>query len=746
MISAMSTGTMQYSLFEQPESVRETAGEGQTRPSFLTAGELNEAQHAAVTAADGPVLVIAGAGSGKTRTLVYRVAWLIEQGVDPARILLLTFTRRSAQEMLARAAQLVDESSRRVMGGTFHAVANLLLRRFRRLPEFANGFTIIDRADAEGIVNLVKASLFQDKKDKRFPSKSLIVNILGQAVNRDATIADIMAGQYGHLADYIDDVTAIHDQYEKFKADHALMDYDDLLVNWKRLLTLDDSTRQDIAGLYSHILVDEYQDTNRIQAEIVRLMAHGHDNVMAVGDDSQSIYSFRGADFRNIMDFPKLFPGARIMRLEENYRSTEAVLAIANSTIEHAREKYTKVLYTRQGAGDRPESFEARDEFEQARYVTGRIRELRDNGMKLSDMAVLFRSGFHSFKLEMELASAQIPFEKRGGLKLTESAHIKDILSYLRILANPFDLLSWNRVLLLIEKVGPGMSRKILDHIGRAEDPVEALAGYPATGLIAKSLEGLAAMLKAARTAATPVGKFEEALACYRPLFERIYHDDYPRRLRDLEQLQTIAAEYRSLQSFLDDTALDPPEAAGASGQAPGDRLILSTVHSAKGLEWDVVFIIHLTEGKFPSGQAMDNDQTEEERRLFYVAVTRARKRLYLVYPRRAAAYDQQMQFEKISPFLSEIPPALLNNPYRTVPVIPRLPSALPAAPPKAAANPGAGTSVRLAPGMGVRHPFFGEGTVEAVTGTKSVDVFFPRHGRKTLHLDYARLEILSSP
>ncbi|HHD64331.1 MAG TPA: ATP-dependent helicase, partial [Desulfobulbaceae bacterium] len=375
---------------------------------------LNEAQYAAATHDNGPILVIAGAGSGKTRTLVYRMAHLIEQGIPPESIMLLTFTRRAAQEMLYRATQLTDQSCRRVIGGTFHATANMLLRQYGEYLGFPPGFTIIDRGDAEGIINLMKSSLGLTGKGKRFPSKRIIMNLISGAVNKSRSLEDLVFENHLHLSEFVNDFHSIRDHYNQFKLDHGLMDYDDLLINWQRLLAESEEAGALISNRFQYILVDEYQDTNLIQAEIVRLLARDHDNVMVVGDDAQSIYSFRGADFYNIMRFPDQFPGTQVIKLEQNYRSTQPILSLTNSIIDQAEEKFTKSLFTEEKGGKRPEVFSGATEAAEARFVVDTIAKLVENGTPNTEIAVLFRSGFHSYKLEMELGSRGLDFEKRG--------------------------------------------------------------------------------------------------------------------------------------------------------------------------------------------------------------------------------------------------------------------------------------------------------------------------------------------
>jgi DNA helicase-2/ATP-dependent DNA helicase PcrA len=713
---------------------------------------LNPSQHKAVTHGEGPVLVIAGAGSGKTRTLVHRMAWLLDQGVPPESILLLTFTRRAAQEMLRRAARISGQSCNRVVGGTFHATANMLLRRHGYHLGFGGGFTIIDRGDAEGIINLLRNSLGLSGADKRFPGKRVILNLLSGAINKSVNLEDLIFETQPHLIEFAQDIVRIRKEYAAFKLNNALMDYDDLLVNWQRLLAESVLARTEIASQFRYILVDEYQDTNLMQAQIVRLLASDHDNVMVVGDDAQSIYSFRGADFYNIMRFPEQFPGTRVIKLEQNYRSVQPVLALTNAVIAQAEEKYTKELFSKIEGGGKPVVYSARNEGGEARFIVEKITSLLQAGTAKKDIAVLFRSGFHSYKLEMELAAHSLEFEKRGGMKLTEAAHIKDALSFLRVLINPWDNLSWNRILLQLDKVGPKTAHKILDTIMAADTPIKALGEYKTTAKWKDALKRLAqAMTRMYDLNLTPSGVFDLVMEYYNPLFERIYHDDYPKRRRDLDQLKALIGGYGDLQSFVDDTALDPPESASGTAATVSEKLILSTVHSAKGLEWDTVFVIGLSEGRFPHQKTVPgSEQWEEERRLLYVAATRAKKQLFLTYPRTIMTPDRNFLNVVMSPFLREINPGLYvnENPapaggpnivaYRSNPdgVLSE------PAPLKKAAMQSARTE--FSKGMTVRHSFFGIGTVKEIPGPRRIEVHFDRHGDKLLHLDYAKLEIIN--
>ncbi|BHH84050.1 ATP-dependent helicase [Desulforhopalus sp. 52FAK] len=707
--------------------------------------DLNEPQYEAVTTTEGPVLVIAGAGSGKTRTLVYRVAHLVQQGVAPESILLLTFTRKSSQEMLWRAGRLLNENCNRVLGGTFHGVANMLLRRYGGEIGFGSSFTIIDRSDAEGIVNLLKSSLGLGKKDKRFPTKRAMINMISGSVNKSIDIEDLVHEQYGHLLDHLEDILKLQKHYKEFKFDHGLMDYDDLLVNWKRLLLESPEVQQTISQRFSHIMVDEYQDTNLIQADIIRGTAHTHDNVMVVGDDSQSIYSFRGADFYNIMRFPKVFNDTKIIKLEENYRSTQPILSLTNNIIQNAAEKYTKTLFTSKEGDWTPKVFAGKDERDEASFIVRTINKLVRQGTALSEIAVLFRSSFHSYKIELELGQHSLVYEKRGGLKLTESAHMKDMIAFMRVLVNPQDTLSWNRILLQLEKVGPATAQKISNTIAVSDNPLEALQKYPAGKAWQWSYAKLVTLFEDLLGGnQKPAVLFELALQYYQPIFERLYSDDFPKRQRDLDQLKGIMDGYEELQSFIDDTTLDPPEESKADDSGT-EKLILSTIHSSKGLEFDAVFVIGLADGRFPHGSAGFSEQWEEERRLLYVAATRARKYLYLTYPRQLMTPDRQFKRTGMSPFLSELSGGLFqrvsdSDSESGMTYYNRSESYSPPVQKKKSKKL---NMADFSVGAKVSHPFFGTGVVAKLSKGRSLDIHFDRHGLKTLHLDYAKLTIL---
>jgi ATP-dependent DNA helicase UvrD/PcrA len=644
----------------------------EARPSKLSldyAGELNTQQLAAVTAGEGPALVIAGAGSGKTRTLVFRVAYLIESGVNPASILLLTFTRKAAQEMLKRVGMLIGSQSDRVCGGTFHSVANLLLRRYGRPIGLEPGFTILDRGDAEDLISLLRAQHGLHDKDKRFPRKGTIAEIFSKVENTLQSLEEVVLEEFPHFSEHLQDLEKLRQAYAAAKLQRQLLDYDDLLTKLRELLTREESVRETISRTFRHILVDEYQDTNRLQADVVRLLASTHRNVAVVGDDSQSIYAFRGATFRNIMEFPLLFPGASIYKLEENYRSTQPILNVANEIIGGAAEKYTKHLFTRKLDGPLPALVQAGGENTQSRFVAQKILELREEGIPLSEVAVLFRSSFHSFDLEIELSRRDLPFVKRGGFKFIETAHVKDLLAHLRVVSNPLDAVSWNRLLLLLEGIGPKKAQELIATLFKSQRadkiPIQALRELG--GRSGRVLQELARMLEevAGDGAMPPSEQVNRVYEYYVPILKEHY-DDYPKRMRDLEHLYTMAERYHSLEEFLSDLALEPPDESVADVVAPDrddERLILSTIHSAKGLEWECVFVIWVVDGRFPSAYSfMKEDELEEERRLFYVAVTRAKQHLYLTYPINVFDKTTGMVLSKPSRFLDDVPSHMLET------------------------------------------------------------------------------------
>ncbi len=631
-----------------------------TSPTIDFEKELNPAQRAAVEAREGAHLVIAGPGSGKTRTLVYRVAHLVLGGVAPERILLLTFTRKSSEEMLRRASQILDERCRKVAGGTFHSFANRVLRRHAQLLGFDAGFTILDRSDAEDLVGLLRTEAGYNRKERRFPRKGTILSLFSKRANTKKTLEELIESDYPHFEPETEALKELQRKYTARKRAQQVLDYDDLLVFLRQLLAEHETVRRKVAATYRYVMVDEYQDTNHLQAHIAALLASVHGNLMVVGDDAQSIYSFRGASFQNIIDFPKIFPGAKTTMLEQNYRSTQPILDFANAVLDNAKEKFSKNLFTEVVGDDRPQLITAVDDYAQSRFICRRILELREEGVPLGEISVLCRAAWHTNALEVELANANIPFRKFGGLRFVEAAHIKDVAALLKIAANPRDGAAWHRVLLLFEGVGPKTAQMVIQAVDKASGRWQVLRGDTFRGRkYAGDLTRLSRLLDAVSDDEVPVAeRVEGAVRYYQPLLKK-RHDDFPRRKRDLEALEGIAQRYRSLERFLSDVALEAPQFSRRDpGRDPEDEwMTLSTVHSAKGLEWHTVFVVNLNAGHFPSQQSLfEEGALEEERRLFYVAVTRAKRNLYLLRPEelpRRGPYGDT--FAEVSPLLEEV-------------------------------------------------------------------------------------------
>jgi DNA helicase-2/ATP-dependent DNA helicase PcrA len=608
--------------------------------------ELNPEQFAAATHGDGPLLIIAGAGTGKTRTLVYRVAHLIERGVPPERILLLTFTRRAAQEMLSRAERLVGTASSKVCGGTFHSTGYRLLRQFGKGAGMPSEFSIMDQGDAVDLVGIARASLGVGKKEKRFPKKETLHWIYSRHVNTEVPVDDVIHESNPQFLDYMQEIVRIFAEYISRKQERALLDYDDLLLCWALMLEHSPDLAARIAGLYDHVLVDEFQDTNQLQSRILRGMCRSHKNISVVGDDAQSIYSFRGATHRNILDFPKHFSGTRLVTLEQNYRSTQPILDTTNTVISRAPERFTKNLWTERAGGEKPWLVTIRDEHEQTRFVADRILELHEEGIPLREMVVLFRAGYMSADLEIELANRNIPFEKWGGLKFLEAAHVKDVVAFLRVIDNPRDEVSWYRVLMLLPGIGDTTARAVLASMAeRGWDP-DALTHWTAPPRAREAHRSLSQLLRRLRGSAAagqpaPAHGVAAEIDAIRALYDNLLRDKYDHpepRLADLDQLRVIASGFPSRSNFLSTIALEPPQStqdlAEGGSEEDDDALILSTAHSAKGKEWDVVFVIWAVDGWFPMARATESeDELEEERRLMYVAMTRARNHLTVTYP-----------------------------------------------------------------------------------------------------------------
>jgi DNA helicase-2/ATP-dependent DNA helicase PcrA len=644
------------------------------------AAALNEQQLAAATAPDGPALVVAGAGTGKTRTLVYRLAYLVERGTPPEQIALLTFTRRAAKAMADRAAALLDGRCAQVRGGTFHALGLELLRRHAPRVGLPPRFTVLDASDAADVLDLLRTEAGLDRAGARFPKKGTLHAMFSAATNRDLALPGVLDQGWPQYTAHLDALEDLQAKYAAYKRRHGLADYDDLLALAVEAMEADDDVRRAEAGRCRHVLVDEYQDVNHLQARLVELLASAHGNVMAVGDDAQGIYRFRGADVHHLFAFPDRFPGTRLLKLERNYRSTQPILDLANFVISGASERVDKKLWTDREGDELPALVRAPDADWQARFVAQVVLDRREEGVPLGRMAVLFRAGWCSYALEGELTRRRIPFVKYGGLKLAEAAHVKDVVSHLRLAENPADAVAWNRALSLLEGVGPKTVRQVLDALPAAADPyaVDALASV--SPRYAEGLKRLAELLRALREGAPAsepalAAQVSSLLAYYRPLFERVYADDFPRRAPDLDALEALALRFHSRRTLLEALALDPLDHAADEAEAAykdESPLVLSTIHSAKGLEFDAVFLIEALDGVLPSQYALKNpEELDEERRLLYVALTRAENALFVSYPLVSHARGAGQFVTEPSRFLSGVPEKLLE-PWSLVEEAPR--------------------------------------------------------------------------
>ena len=652
------------------------------------AGELNAQQHAAVTAPPGAALVIAGAGSGKTRTLIYRVAYLLEQGIPPDRILLLTFTNKAAKEMMRRVADLLGSELSALWGGTFHAVGARILRRHAETLGYRPDFTIIDRDDANELLKTCISEAQIDVKATRFPKTDVLANVFSMAVNKLQSVSEILAGEYEFFSALAPQIEDISRRYTARKKAANVMDFDDLLVNWLRLLREHDAVREQYQRQFQFILVDEYQDTNKLQGDLIDLLGARHKNVMVVGDDSQSIYAWRGADFRNILEFPKRYAGAQTYKIEVNYRSTPEILEVANAAIAPNINQFAKQLAPARKSGSKPVLVTCGDGNEQAAFVAQRVLELREEGVPMEKMAVLYRSHFHALELQLELTRRNIPFSITSGIRFFEQAHIKDVAAYLKLVSNPTDELAFKRLVQMLPGVGGKGAEKLWNTW-----TLESGKRKAESGAIAAALQKCSAAVP--KKAATAWAEFVITISqleapavraqpakMIRQVIEAGYEDylqetfpNYRSRLDDLEQLASFAMQFTSTEDFLTQLSLLTNLEAEAEQAASKDteQIRLSTIHQAKGLEFDVVFIIMLCDGMFPSARSMEStDGEEEERRLFYVAITRARNELYLSWPliRATAGYGGDLMQQR-SRFLTEIPAELLDewnlrpfNPY----------------------------------------------------------------------------------
>lgn len=625
--------------------------------------DLNEAQLEAVKSKDGPILVIAGAGSGKTKTLTYRVARLIEDGIKPENILLLTFTKKAAAEMLSRATIVLDNRCEKVAGGTFHSFANIILRKYSKLLGLKNNFTIMDKADCEDVINHIVGQLFP-KKEKRFPKKSTLLDIYSKSINKVTPTKQIIADEFPQFVHCEDKIIEVHKAYVAYKRENSVLDYDDLLLYIKLLLENNDGLRKRLSNEYKYIMVDEYQDTNTLQADVIKLLASEHNNIMAVGDDAQSIYSFRGANFRNILDFPKLFENTKIIKLEQNYRSTQNILKLTNEIISKAKEKYTKNLFSNIVSPQVPALICAKDTQMEADFICQRILELLDEDISLSDICVLTRNARMSYNLEIELSKRAIPFQKFGGPKFMETAHIKDVVAHLRVILNPDDVISLTRILLLLKGVGASTVNNIMPIIkGDLNPDIKLLPSNKSQSLT--PLFNTLGQLRDYSTTKKPEEIVSAVINYYRPILKDKY-DDFSKREKDLDHFEYLSTQYSNLEDFISDLALEPPDASVEGmykKNSDDEALTISTIHSAKGLEWDSVFIIGAVDGRFPSAYSFNSEEEmDEELRLMYVATTRAKNNLYITYPVDMYDYSMNMVLSKPSRFLDGIPDDILER------------------------------------------------------------------------------------
>jgi DNA helicase II / ATP-dependent DNA helicase PcrA len=660
--------------------------------------ELNEEQFRVVTAQPGAALVVAGAGTGKTRVITYRVAYLIEQGVAPQRIVLATFTNRAAREMLRRVETLTgSQNVHRVWGGTFHRIANLTLRRHAVSIGFDSNYSILDSEDARDFLNVCIEDAAIDTKAKRFPKAEVLQDMISFANNTDTPLGEIIIDKYPYFELLTKQIERIDLIYAQRKRERNVMDYDDLLLNWKRLLIEKPDIADHYAEQFQHILVDEYQDTNRLQAEIIDLLAVKHRNVMVVGDDAQSIFAWRGAEFTNIYEFPKRYPEAKVFKLETNYRSTPEILGLANVSIANNRKQFPKMLTAVKRSKDlKPALIPCSDVEQQSAFVASRILELRDEGTNLEDIAVMYRSHYHSIELQLELSRRNIPYRVQSGVRFFEQAHIKDVVSYLRIIVNPRDELAWKRILKMIPGVGNATANRIYEEIALANRSAPpALAG----GQDAESQGDLVQMLTTTRQSQTGRLRSSQRWKSFIALLEALVSDEnrgqpakqidliltsgYEQylqenyenadaRIEDIKGLSLFAQRYDTTEDFLSELALlsterfkEPQALVGEDviqGGEDDELLTLTSVHQAKGLEWKAVFIIWAAEGKFPSPRSLKEiDSEEEERRLWYVGLTRAKDELYISYPLMITDYNRQTVLQKPSRFVTECPPAMFE-------------------------------------------------------------------------------------
>jgi len=648
-------GSIEKKHADLAEGIENDAGQMKVNYS----ASLNRAQLAAVMVTEKPVLVIAGAGSGKTRIIVHRVSYLIEKGVDPQSILLLTFTRKAAREMLERVESLLgDNRAGNITGGTFHSFAAFILRKYSNLLDLPSNFTIIDTSDSEDIIDLIRTELKLNTKDRKFPRKSRIYDIISYSRNKNTTISSIIHGQYTGLIDYIPDIEIIFNGYSRYKKLSRILDFDDLMDYLRNNLRDNIHFRESLQKQYRYIMVDEFQDTNIIQKEIVDFIAARHKRIMVVGDDSQSIYAFRGANYENILRFPETYPDCAVIKIEENYRSNQKILDFTNSIIDHSRIGYRKKLYTKNSRNTIPVIKRVYDQQAEAEFIVDRIMELSEENVPLSQIAVLNRADWHNRYVQAEMSKRGIPYVVTGGFRFNERMHIKDIISYLRITFNPADAVAWHRILKYIGGIGQITAGTIINEFRNSDNPF-SFEMFKKNKFYDELLKLGNMLSRASLPDNTLTRKIDIIIDYYSPVLKE-RADDFYIRMQDIAVLSDLSKKYHDLDKFLSDFALDPPSKRVADQTKPlidegeeDGKVTISTVHSAKGLEWYAVFIPHTLEGMFPSNRATNMEEMEEERRLFYVACSRAREELYITFPRNIYSYDAV--FHLPSRFLVEI-------------------------------------------------------------------------------------------
>ncbi len=630
-------------------------------PSGEYLKDLNPQQLQAVTAEDGPCMVIAGAGSGKTRVVTSRVAYLMEKGIPAENILLVTFTQKASKEMLQRASGLISNDISKLWGGTFHHISNLILRKHAPKIGFKSDYTILDNADSQDLINICKQEATSQQTGKLFPKARVLQDILGLSINTREHIKLVIDKKYPHLDELTQDIQRIFSKYEKKKKNINALDFDDLLNKFLILLSENENIREFYSNSFRYILVDEYQDTNLLQSEILDILAARWRNLMVVGDDFQSIYSFRGARYDNILEFPKKYTDAKVFTIDINYRSTPHILNFANCVISSARHKFKKGLIPQRKEGVNPIVVSTIDVYQQASFIAQRIFELYEKGIRLSDIAVLYRAHFHSMELQMELTKRGMPFWTRSGLRFFEQAHVKDILSYMRIIENKKDQIPWMRLLKHIPKIGEVTAGKIYNQMANSSHPFDLTATKIGIPKIAEnSFNHFIKLLKKLdneKMHTEPSSLIQTILKDIYTSYLETTYTDWSRRLEDIQQLARFAKTYSSCASFVSELALMGGIRAEDMFELKAEEkgLILSTVHQSKGLEWKVVFIMSLVEGYFPSYKAQNAEEREEEKRLFYVALTRAKDQLYLTYPVVSMRSNSPWSQNSPSSFLSEI-------------------------------------------------------------------------------------------